>query len=169
MDQKLGSPIEEKTNDEYLAKSDHVDSGEVLRIIFRRKFLILGAVTLATIIVAVYVFTVNPKYKAELQVLFEEKSGPVFDFKAAAAGQPQDEASIFSEIEVIRSRNLAWRVISKLSLDQQPEFNSKLRPTSPVVEFIKDKIPLDWLSSFTNRETSLIPKIGADITTSSGL
>jgi polysaccharide biosynthesis transport protein len=156
MDQKSGSPIEEKTNDEYLAKSDHVDSGEVLRIIFRRKFLILGTVTLATIIVAVYVFTVNPKYKAELQVLFEEKSGPVFDFKAAAAGQPQDEASIFSEIEVIRSRNLAWRVISKLSLDQQPEFNSKLRPTSPVVEFIKDKIPLDWLSSFTNRETSLI-------------
>lgn len=148
------SPIEEKPN-QYWAQPDHFDFAEVLRIISRRKLLIFGIVALATSIVAVYVFTVNPRYTSELQIIFESKAGPVFDFKSMAAGQPQDEASIISEIEVIKSRNIAERVISKLNLNQQPEFNQQLR-TSPVVEFIRDKISMDFLSLFTSRDTLLI-------------
>jgi len=103
----------------------------------------LGVVVLLTGIAVLYVQTATPRYTAELQVVFENKTGPLFDFQAAVAGAPQDEASILTEIEVIRSRKLADRVIKALQLDQDPEFNGKLRPPSALSTFFKDTLGLD--------------------------
>ena len=124
---------------------------ETIRTFWRHKWAIAGVVALLTGLAVLYVQTATPRYMAELQVVFENKTGPLFDFQAAVAGAPQDEASILTEIEVIRSRKLAERVIDVLRLDQDPEFNGKLRPESALRTFLKDNLGLD-LSSSADKE-----------------
>lgn len=120
---------------------------ETIRTFWRHKWAIAAVVALLTGLAVLYVQTATPRYTAELQVVFENKTGPLFDFQAAVAGAPQDEASILTEIEVIRSRKLAERVIDLLRLDQDPEFNRKLRPESALRTFVKEKLGLDLSTS----------------------
>src|SRR3546814_6609918 len=46
-------------------------------------------------------------------------------------GMKQDELFIRSEVDVLRSRSLARRVVQDLSLTEDPEFNRYLRPEEP--------------------------------------
>jgi exopolysaccharide transport family protein len=116
------------------------DLKEILRVLNRRKWLIAAVTLLLTLLMVVYVFLATPRYTADLQVLFEPKTGPVVDFKAALSGQPQDEASLLGEIEVIKSRDLAKRVIDKLGLDQNAEFNRALRTEAEWLTSIKQYV-----------------------------
>ncbi|HRW60904.1 MAG TPA: polysaccharide biosynthesis tyrosine autokinase [Defluviicoccus sp.] len=116
---------------------------ETIRTFWRRKWAIIGVVALLTGLAVLYVQTATPRYTAELQVVFENKTGPLLDFQAAVTGAPQDEASILTEIEVIQSRTLAERVMAQLNLDQDPEFNAALRPESGLRLFLKENFGLD--------------------------
>lgn len=115
--------------------AQEIDLEETLRILWRRRAVIAATVALVTLSTLAYVLLVPPRYTSELQILFESKVGPVFDLKAAVADQPQDEAAILSEIEVIRSRGLAERVIERAGLDKNPEFNESLREPGTLARF----------------------------------
>lgn len=90
-----------------LRSSDDLQLRQTLRILWRRKWLIATVVVVITGVVGLYSFTVTPRYEATLQILFESRTGPVFDLRAAAAGQPEDDPALSSQIDVIRSRNLS--------------------------------------------------------------
>lgn len=109
---------------------DELDLKELLSILYRRKWLILGTVIIITSLVTLYAFIATPRYTANLQLVFDAKEQSVLNFDAALSGQPQDEAALLSEIEVIQSRALAGRVVDKLDLQADPEFNSDLAPPS---------------------------------------
>ena len=149
-DMNLKSTVREELAD--AGTSHQIGFDEVLRILWRRKFMIIGVVVLVVSLVAAYVFFVTPKYTAELQILFEGKSNAAFNFEAWAEGQAQDEATIISEIEVIKSRSLGQRVVDKLGLAENPEFNSKLRPEGPFSRFVKENVPENWLTWFQPAE-----------------
>ena len=108
-----------------------LDLKEFLSILFRRKWLMLGTVLIITGSAAVFAFTATPRYTATLHLVFDAKEQKsVINFDAAISGQPQDEASLLNEIEVIKSRALAGRMIDKLGLINDPEFNNELAPPS---------------------------------------
>ncbi len=117
--------------------AQEIDLEESLRILWRRRGVIAATVALVTLSTLAYVLVVPARYTSELQILFESKVGPVFDLKAAVADQPQDEASILSELEVIKSRGLAERVIDRLALTDNPEFNEELRGPGVVERLLK--------------------------------
>lgn len=99
------------------------DLGRTIKTIWRRKWIILAAITIITGGMVLYVETVTPRYTASLQILFDGNQNKPIDFEAAITGQPQDEASILGEIQVLKSRELAQRVIEALQLHNNPEFN----------------------------------------------
>ena len=118
---------------------------ETLLLLWRRRLLILATIFTLTAVAGIYAFLAVPLYTTNLQILFESKAGPVFDFKAASMGVPQDEASIISETGVLKSRSVAGRVIRKLNLERDPEFNPELRPKSWVEVFAEKHAPDGWL------------------------
>ena len=115
---------------------EEVDLKEFLSILRRRKWLIAGTTALITGLTALYVFTTTPRYTATLQLVFDPTEQQVINFDAAISGQPQDEATLLSEIEVLKSRDVALRVINKLGLDKDPEFNEGLIPPGPVAQWL---------------------------------
>jgi exopolysaccharide transport family protein len=132
--------------------TSEIDLAEILRIVWRRKLIIFATIFAITGLTFLYANTATPKYTAQLQLLFESKAGAVFDFNAAAEGKPQDEAAIISEMEVVRSRALIDRLIDKLGLDQDPEFNVELREPSKVSTFLKAHLPEGLLASLQEDE-----------------
>lgn len=114
-----------------------LDLKEFLSILSRRRWVVLGTVVIITGLAALFAFIWTPQYTANLQLVFDAKEQSVTDFGAAMSGQPQDEAALLSEIEVMKSRALAGRVIDKLGLLNDPEFNASLAPPSIFTKFAK--------------------------------
>lgn len=144
MDQRL-QPMSADDSDEPRADDARGNAGlhDLLQVLRRRKWLLLALVALVTGLAALFAFTQPPRYTATLQILFESRVGPVFDFESAVRGVPQDEAAILSEIQVLRSRVLAERVIDKLQLDSNPLFLTE--PQNPLLAWVREQLPVSWL------------------------
>lgn len=97
----------------------------------RKRLGLIVSVTLGlTALVMVVVLQQTPLYTAETQVLLDRQKMQVTDMEAVMSGMPADSATVDSEVEILRSRALAARVVDRLNLMQDPEFNGKLREPS---------------------------------------
>jgi succinoglycan biosynthesis transport protein ExoP len=111
------------------------DSGErgqadPLQIIatFRRRLRVFAAV-FALVLAAVIVFTLEqtPRYTATAYVMIDTRKRDVSKIDAVLSGLPADSSAVDTEVEILKSRSLATRVVDDLHLDRDPEFNTALR------------------------------------------
>ena len=111
---------------------------DVLALLWRRKGLIASTVILTTLAAVLAVFQLTPRYTAETQILFGTRTEKVVDIQNVLEALRSDRTTIRSEVQVLRSRSLAGKVVDELGLVDRPEFNRHLRPPS-----LFD--PLAWL------------------------
>lgn len=98
---------------------------------FRRRIRLFGAVALAVFLAAILMtLQATPKYTATANVMLDPRKEKVTSTEAVLSGLPADTATVDTEVEVLKSRQLAERVIKTLNLDADPEFNAKLRKPS---------------------------------------
>lgn len=116
----------------------------VVAMLRRRLNVILGIVVTITLLVMLVVFQMTPLYTASTQLLLNNQSQKVVDMEAVMSGLPADSATVDSQVQVILSRSIAQRVIERLNLLDDPEFNSSVRPSS--FAFLTDF--KKWLGSF---------------------
>src|SRR6478736_6230357 len=95
---------------------------------FRRRLRLFAAVALA-VFVAVLLYTLQemPRYTASAQVMLDVRQEQVTDMSAVLSGLPADTAVVDTEVEVLRSRSLAGRVVEALKLEEDPDFNPSLK------------------------------------------
>jgi exopolysaccharide transport family protein len=96
----------------------------------KRLGLILGVAFGLTALVMVAVLQQTPLYTATAQVLLDRQKMQVTDMEAVISGLPADSATVDSEVEILKSRALAERVVDRLNLVEDPEFNDALREAS---------------------------------------
>ena len=97
----------------------------------RKRLGVIAGVTLGlTALVMVVVLQQTPLYTAGAQILLDRQKMQVTDMQAVMSGLSPDSATVDSEVEILRSRTLAARVIENLNLMQDPEFNGALREPS---------------------------------------
>ncbi len=107
--------------------SDGFSIRDLLETIWRRKYILLGTIAGLTFLTAVVLQRVTPRYTANAELLIETRGRNITNLDSVIAGLAVDNEAIISEIQVIRSRNLAQRLITKLGLDKDSEFNPALR------------------------------------------
>lgn len=107
-----------------------LDLMSLYRTLRKRLGLIVSVTLGLTALVMVVVLQQTPLYTAETQVLLDRQKMQVTDMEAVMSGMPADSATVDSEVEILRSRALAARVVDRLNLIQDPEFNGKLREAS---------------------------------------
>ena len=121
-----------------------IDLRAIFGTLWRRRWVIGGCVLLITAAVLLVVFQLTPRYTASAQVLIDPRERKVADVEAVLSGLSSDASTIESQIQVIRSRMLAERVIDQLGLERDPEFNAALRQpgwTSSSLDWVKGLLP----------------------------
>jgi len=115
---------------------DEHDAGDLVDLrslwfIFRRRLGLFVSVAGVIVTLAVLVtFQLPNIYKATASVLVDPRKKEVVDIESVISGLTLDTAVIETEVEVMRSRGLAERVVEALNLQQDPEFNPSLIPPS---------------------------------------
>lgn len=104
---------------------------------FRRRLRLFAAVVAAVVVGAVvFSYQQTPRYTATSYVMIDTRKRDVSNVSAVLSGLPIDSSSVDTEVEILKSRSLAARVVEGLKLDQDPEFNSKLKKPSLVGQII---------------------------------
>ena len=107
-----------------------LDLGQLPGVLWRRKWIIVVTVVVGLLAARAFIERLTPVYTAGAQVMIAPEP-PVLDVQAVAAAVRGDAESTASEVYVLRSRDLALRVVDVLSLVEDPEFNPLLVPPEP--------------------------------------
>jgi uncharacterized protein involved in exopolysaccharide biosynthesis len=100
------------------------DIRELTRIVRRRKSIVIGTVTLILALTVFFLSQLTPTYRAEALVIVESRKANIADLREILTDVSANQETTRNEIEVIRSRTLARRVIEQLGLAERDEFNS---------------------------------------------
>ena len=123
---------------------DMIDLHHLWGIIRRRANVILGATILGTVLAAIFIFQLTPRYTAEATVMLETRKNQMVDFTSLMAGLTGDQSVVRSEMEILKSRALADKVAEKLEIDTWPEFNPSLRKPGFFEALLS---PLGWVTN----------------------
>lgn len=114
-----------RAGDPQVAGADEplIDLGEAFGVLRRRRVLVASILALAVSSAVVYLAMTPARYVASTMLLFDVRKNEPFQqqgYPNAAA----DSAFVDSQVEVLKSENLARSVVKTLSLESDPEFAS---------------------------------------------
>ena len=77
-------------------------------------------------------FLATPIYRTHVTLMLEPQEQRVIDLGRVLPGLGRDEQVLNTQVEVLRSRDLVGRLVERLDLVADPEFNLALRPPPPL-------------------------------------
>jgi capsular exopolysaccharide synthesis family protein len=110
------------------AGSSMLDLRNLISILRRRKFLILGLVLLAVVGAMLYTSQLTPLYQAQATIVIEPDRTRVLKVDAVVSDMPGDMLTIQTEVAKMGSLTVALRVVDLLKLGDDPRFNPNLAP-----------------------------------------
>jgi len=94
-------------------------SGGILR---RQWIIILGTTAVFLTLAIIYLIVTPPVFSARAIMIIDAKKEPSFQQQSAQFDTPVDTAVVSSQVEILKSDNIASAVIKKLNLANSPEF-----------------------------------------------
>ena len=89
----------------------------------RRQFYVIAFVLILAIALGViYTATARPSYTAQAELMIDARKLQVFQQQSILGDIPIDTAQVDSQVEVLKSENIALAVIKNLHLTEDPEF-----------------------------------------------
>jgi polysaccharide biosynthesis transport protein len=118
-----------------------VEVREILRILNRRKWHLVGVTALVCVLTGLLLLQLVPEYRASTLVMLDSRKAKVTNTTDVLTTGLFDLSAIQTEIEIIRSANLLARVVDKLHLDLDPEFGAA-RPgvLGTAMQVVKDAV-----------------------------
>jgi succinoglycan biosynthesis transport protein ExoP len=99
------------------------ESWEKLVGFVRRQIsVIVFVMLLTTAIGVIYLFTARPSFTADAKMMIDARKVQVFQQQSILGDVPIDTAQVESQIEVLKSENVAAAVVKSLHLTEDPEF-----------------------------------------------
>jgi uncharacterized protein involved in exopolysaccharide biosynthesis len=108
-----------------------LDVRALARALWRRSWLLVLLAIIAAVGTYFGLGFVEPLYTADTRILIEERESPLTRPRddAGTPASDFDESAIQSQVEVLRSREIAEAVIDKLDLTRRPEFDPARQPS----------------------------------------
>lgn len=102
---------------------------EWLRLLNRRKTLIFGVGLLAVALTGLIVAQMTPQYRAAARVMLDTRKFKAVSTEQALSGfDAMNVGALQTELEIIKSEDLLGRVVDKLGLAANPDFNGGRKP-----------------------------------------
>lgn len=117
-------------------ETDVISFTAMLASLWAGKWVIALTTVLATMLGGYYAFFAAAQiYTSSAVVMLDTNQESVVDLQSVVSGLSGDSTEVNSELEVLRSRGLIGKVVDKLDLVSDPEFNSELGPATALDTF----------------------------------
>ena len=103
-----------------------LDFVEYWRTLRKRKWAILAFALVVTLLAGVVAFVSTPIYEAKTTLLIETNKQKVVTIEDVYAGVGASREYFQTQVEIIKSREVALKAISKLKLYDNPDFDPRL-------------------------------------------
>lgn len=101
-----------------------IDFDAVLAIARRQWMIVAAAVAAAIVLGLAYIFTAVPLYTSNVSVLIDQGNREVVQQLSTIGGVVDDEGSVLSQVELLKSDTIALSVVDKLDLTNDAAFAS---------------------------------------------
>ncbi len=122
---------------------DAIDHRRILRVLWINKWMIAFITGVFVMLAGYRAFTATPLYTSVATLVLETRQDQVVNLDSVVTGLSSiagDPAVVTTEVEVMRSRSLMLRLIDRLDLLSDPEFNPELREEgSPWAKYLNPK------------------------------
>ncbi|WP_169309134.1 polysaccharide biosynthesis tyrosine autokinase [Desulforhopalus sp. IMCC35007] len=109
---------------------DEIDLRDLLDTIIRRKAVILICLLCCFSAVTLYTFTVTPQFKAKAVVRVSAQSDKLTQFEGIESTAVQTMEFQQTQVRLLQSEQLAIRVMDRMDLMNNPQFNSEAKTAS---------------------------------------
>ncbi len=125
-------------------EGETLDLVEYWRSITKRKWSILGLVALVALITTLIVFSLKPLYRATATVMIEQSKSKVVSIEEVYNSMGGGNREYYqTQVEIIKSRELARKVVERLKLTTHPEYD----PRQATNDGMKAWLPMNWFKS----------------------
>lgn len=114
-------------------EDESIDLRQYWRILQKYKWIILGLASMATLLAALIVSGMKPVYRSTATLLVEARQAKVLSAEDVYQMDAARGEYFQTQFEILKSRDLARKVIEKLNLVENPEFNPRLEEKEPSV------------------------------------
>lgn len=111
----------------YLPQDAGIDIKDLLAILRRRRWVILSTILVLTTLAVLVGLQITPKYTAKALVMIDPRQSKVVDVEQVLQGLGTDASTVETQIKVLKSRDLASRIMDRMGLLRDPEFNPALK------------------------------------------
>jgi len=126
------------------SEGETLDLVEYWRSITKRKWSILGLMLLAALITTLVVFSLRPMFRSTALVMIEQNKAKVVSIEEVYNAMGGGNREYYqTQVEIIKSRELARKVVEKLKLTTHPDYD----PRQTQSDGVKAWLPMNWFSS----------------------
>jgi capsular exopolysaccharide synthesis family protein len=119
---------------------EKVDIVEYWRAISERRSSILALALLVAVLAMLIVFSVRPTYRATATLLIEPGKTKVLSIEEVYSKGVTDREHYYTQVEILKSEELARRTVAKLKLVDHPDFD----PRRAAPEWFESLAPESW-------------------------
>ena len=111
-----------------------IDLRHILSVLRRRMRLFAAAALVIMAADAAITFLPAPQYTAAAEIMLDRRNAKITNNDDVLSALPADSQAVDTEVQILKSAQLAHRVVASLRLDQDPEFNrnSTARASAPL-------------------------------------
>lgn len=136
--------IESQNTGSAFSEAVDIDVRDLFLMLWRRRLVILGMILIGISVTAIVLNYVAPQYTARTLVLIETNAGANYpaELKLLFSNLRPDTSVVLSEIEVLRSRTMGRRIVDRLNLVTDPEFNPRFHVSlGDKLDVVEKKLP----------------------------
>src|SRR5690554_5798068 len=110
------------------AEGDEIDLKQLLTPIWRRRWAILSLTLVVTMLTTLIVLNITRIYQATSTLLIDQRTAKPVSIEDIYSLDSSGSEYLQTQIELLKSRELAERVVTKLRLTEHPEFDPRQQP-----------------------------------------
>lgn len=134
-----------------LPDDDIIDLRQIFHVLNSHRWAIVGFTAAVTLIAILIVFSMTPIYQATTTLQIEQEQAKVVSIEEVYGLEGGNDSYLNTQFEVLKSRAVLEKVVNKLGLINNPEFNAELREVPWYAGL------LDWRSWFGMSEPGVEP------------
>ncbi|MBO9483074.1 MULTISPECIES: polysaccharide biosynthesis tyrosine autokinase [Gammaproteobacteria] len=120
-------PISPPTRAPALPGDDIIDLRQIFHVLNSHRWAIAGFTAAVTLVAILVVFSMTPIYQATATLQIEQEQAKVVSIEEIYGIEGGNDSYLNTQFEVLKSRGVLEKVVNKLNLLNNPEFNTTLR------------------------------------------